>query len=200
MGQRLNVEILNHGTLIANAYYHWSAYTSSSLDIIEQILKSSKDAFEKKGIRNIFDAAIDMLESTGAKLTHDELLAYNSIHEYDFFGNELKTKDRDCKDVNRNDGLISITSYGMFNTRYWEERRVQIDLNTKKINFDVFFESDNWDLEDRQVDIDDVPELDIDFSDISIDDFEKVKNLLLEMKGRKQYDFKSKGKIYTMIE
>ena len=85
MGQRLNVEILNKGTLMANAYYHWSAYTSSSLDIIEQILKSSKDAFEKKGIRNIFDAAIDMLESTGAKLTHDELLAYNSIHEYDVF-------------------------------------------------------------------------------------------------------------------
>ena len=92
MGQRLNVEILYDGTLMANAYYHWSAYTSSSLDIVEQILKSSKDAFEKKGTREIFDTAIDMLESTGAKLTHDDLLAYDSIHEYDLFGNELETK------------------------------------------------------------------------------------------------------------
>lgn len=198
MGQRLNVEILYDGTLMANAYYHWSAYTSSSLDIVEQILKSSKDAFEKKGTREIFDTAIDMLESTGAKLTHDDLLAYDSIHEYDLFGNELETKKRDCIGVNRNNGLISITSYGMFNTRYWEEGRVQIDLHTKKINFNVFFEICEDELED--VDIDDVPEIDIDFNDISIDDFEKVKNILLEMKSKKQYDFKLKGKIYTMIE
>lgn len=200
MGQRLNVEILYDGALMANAYYHWGAYTSISLNIIEQILKSSKDAFEEKGTREIFDTAIDMLESTGAKLTHNDLFAYNSIHEYDPLGNELETKKRNCIKANRNDGLISITSYGMLNTRYWEEGRVQIDLYTKKINFNVFFEKCEDELENIDIDIDDVPELDIDFSDISIDDFEKVKNLLLGMKSSKEYDFKLKGKIYTMIE
>lgn len=198
MGQRLNIEILHHGFLMANAYYHWSAYTSSSLDIVEQILKSSKDVFGKTRIRDVFDTAIDMLESTGAKLMSDELGAYECLHDRDFLGNELDVKSRNNNGVNRNDGLISITSYGMLNTRYWEEGRVQINLDTKMINFNVFFELDEDELKD--VDIDDLSELDIDFENISIDDFENVKNLLLEMKDREEYTFKAKGKIYTMIE
>ena len=31
MGQRLNIEIVNGETSLANAYYHWSAYTKSAL-------------------------------------------------------------------------------------------------------------------------------------------------------------------------
>ena len=36
MGQRLNLEIRKKGKPLANAYYHWSAYTGSSYALVEQ--------------------------------------------------------------------------------------------------------------------------------------------------------------------
>lgn len=33
MGQSLNIEIWNNGEVLANAYYHWSAYTESAAKI-----------------------------------------------------------------------------------------------------------------------------------------------------------------------
>ena len=34
MGQRLNIEIKKDSKVLANAYYHWSAYTSSALQML----------------------------------------------------------------------------------------------------------------------------------------------------------------------
>lgn len=38
MGQRLNIEIVNGDTCLANAYYHWSGYTLSACDLTMKIL------------------------------------------------------------------------------------------------------------------------------------------------------------------
>ena len=40
MGQRLNIEIIENGKVLANAYYHWSGYTSSSLELTQEILEA----------------------------------------------------------------------------------------------------------------------------------------------------------------
>lgn len=32
MGQRLNIEVIKNGKVVGNCYYHWSAYTLSSLE------------------------------------------------------------------------------------------------------------------------------------------------------------------------
>ena len=42
MGQRLNVEIVVKSRTIANVYMHWSAYTSSSLMVTNDIIKAFK--------------------------------------------------------------------------------------------------------------------------------------------------------------
>ena len=40
MGQRLNLEISRGKKPIANAYYHWSAYTDSSYDLARSIINA----------------------------------------------------------------------------------------------------------------------------------------------------------------
>lgn len=40
MGQRLNIEIMEkEEILLANAYYHWSGYTSSSIYLTQYIIR-----------------------------------------------------------------------------------------------------------------------------------------------------------------
>ena len=41
MGQRLNIEIKKDSKVLANAYYHWSAYTSSALQMLPKSIDSS---------------------------------------------------------------------------------------------------------------------------------------------------------------
>jgi len=42
MGQRLNIEILKGGKILANAYYHWSAYTLPALELCKGIIEEYK--------------------------------------------------------------------------------------------------------------------------------------------------------------
>lgn len=37
MGQRLNIEIVDGNTTLANAYYHWSAFTFPALELTAEI-------------------------------------------------------------------------------------------------------------------------------------------------------------------
>ena len=41
MGQRLNIEIKKDSKVLANSYYHWSAYTSSALQMLPKSIDSS---------------------------------------------------------------------------------------------------------------------------------------------------------------
>lgn len=43
MGQRLNIEIMKNDKVLANAYYHWSAYTSSALELCAYIIEEIKN-------------------------------------------------------------------------------------------------------------------------------------------------------------
>lgn len=43
MGQRLNIEIFNNGQVVVNAYYHWSAYTRSALELTAKVISAYND-------------------------------------------------------------------------------------------------------------------------------------------------------------
>ena len=66
MGQRLNLEIKKGNNVLANAYYHWSGYSSSSCRIALDAMN-----YINENPQNIDDRlyAIRILESTGAGLT-----------------------------------------------------------------------------------------------------------------------------------
>lgn len=144
MGQRLNVEIHCKEEIVANAYYHWSAYTRSALEITRDIIQAYEGyRGDKETPEEV--VAIRLLEVTGARLMPEELSAANQqFKDYGPFEG----------DANRNDGLISITEEGMENTRRWEEGRLILNLDDETVDFYVcnyyfkeqYLDVISWDL------------------------------------------------------
>lgn len=140
MGQRLNLEIWNDGKVLANAYYHWSGYTSSAADIVNEALNYIKNNSIEND--NILLYAIRILEATDAGLTERETNYANTLKC-------LKgAKFAECK--GRNDGLISISKDGINETRFWQEASVYIFIDEKRISFRVFWKQRAWEYEKEQ--------------------------------------------------
>lgn len=177
MGQRLNVEIHKNGEPLANAYYHWSGYTDSALNITSDIIycvSNGKLASFIDPYWSCIDpirAAILILESTGAGISEEEREYINQEYQ-EKFKNALL--DLCLKPIDRNQGLISISEKGMEITRKWEEGRVTIDIERRTVNFDVFFymtENEYVREEYSDVPYKDLPVLNMDPFDIPFDRF-----------------------------
>ena len=135
MGQRLNIEIMDNGRPLANAYYHWSAYTETAIGLTKKILDNyncdnDKDfytsKFEDVGLETY---AVHLLMTTGARLPALEL--------------QLKGLRADVAlvlgaEANRDDGLIALSVKEMNITREWAEGTVVIDIGKEIIDFGVF--------------------------------------------------------------
>lgn len=174
MGQRLNVEIHYEGEIMANAYYHWSGYTRSALEVTKEIINAYQPYQENiKMPKEVI--AIRLLESTGARLTPEELRVAN-----DRFKDDAPFEG----DANRNDGLISITKEGIENTRGWEEGRVILNLDDETVAFNVcgyYFKEQYMDILSYELedDIDDVTDerIEIEFNkipqyDVDLEEFD----------------------------
>lgn len=127
MGQRLNIEIKrkSDNKVLANSYYHWSAYTYPSLKLANEIIENIDDIIRKEQISDEIKA-VQLLQTTGAGLMQDE---YNMLSE--------ENKKYCSVSTSRNLGLISLSDKGMEETRTWEEGRLTIvvDFDTKEYNF-----------------------------------------------------------------
>lgn len=132
MGQRLNIEIEKNNKTLANAYYHWGAYSDSACELTQLIVN-----YINNNPQDCDDVlyAIRILEHTGAGLTDNSPSELETAQE--MFPNE---KFEECK--GRNYGLLAISDEGIKATRDWEEERVTINLDNKTINFDVYWEYD----------------------------------------------------------
>lgn len=165
MGQRLNIEIWNNGKVLANAYYHWSGFTGCAAELTTKILKNISKSSDFSVMY-----AVKLLEETGAGINDDEKLRI--IEEERIPVNML----RPCND--RNSGLISVTEYGINETRFWEEGRVTIYLDERRVKFDVFIEDKRYDWERKQAgeytNPKEVPKVNVDFSDIKFEKFEET--------------------------
>lgn len=177
MGQRLNIEIKKKGKRLANCYYHWSGYTRTSLNLIQEILNS---IYDYKDVEDDNRQAILLLETTGAGLIESE---YNTLPETEKKYHRIGT--------NRNNGLIAITDKEMNNTEKWEEARVTINLwgeqpddlqllfsnSVESINFDVAYQyvSKEEILEYvDNVDFDNIVEFNFDLCNMSVDDIKDL--------------------------
>lgn len=140
MGQRLNVEIWNNGKVLANAYYHWSAYTDSAADIVTAALDYIKNNPMKDDNDLLY--AIRILEATGAGLTDREVEHAKMLPVLD--GETFA----ECN--GRNDGLCGISENEIASTRSWAEGTVFIYLDEKRVSFDVFFRERAWEWEKEQ--------------------------------------------------
>lgn len=165
MGQRLNIEIHDNGKLLANAYYHWDAYTGTALEHAKTILDNVLDMEDHSVL-----SAVRLLETTGARLTSEEIDYMKLYSDEDF-----------VEAVSRNDGLIGVSPNGMQNTRYWEEGRVVFDIGTQTVDFMVYCTEDFEEYED---DYEKSPlkleEIDVSLDAIPFDDFDSLTSLYKE--------------------
>lgn len=158
MGQRLNLEIRKKGKPLANAYYHWSAYTGSSYALVEQACMYIQDHASMPAKL----LAIRALEYTGAGIDKEEEteVVYMSKHKM-FHDKEFK----DC--VDRNEGILAVSPEGMQSTRDWAEEDAYINMDDPEnptINFYVYWRQDQEDfVEDyNQAEYDSLEELSFD--------------------------------------
>ena len=169
MGQRLCINIVdkdNH--VLANGYYHWSAYTESALHLSQSAIETF---YENHTSFNGRELAIKMLEATGAGVNEDERLAINNDRElcsYDY---------KDC--TGRNDGILSVTERGIRDTENWAEGMITINIDTETLCLDVCY----WDEagyleeaygEDLTFSYEDLPQFPFDSTDCSFNDIEAL--------------------------
>ncbi|MBO7472521.1 MAG: hypothetical protein J6U00_00715 [Ruminococcus sp.] len=178
MGQRLNIEIWDKGQVLANAYYHWSGYTLSALELIEKIITNVDNLVECDNDRL---KAVWLLQLTGAGLTQDEL---STIFCKGFKG------ITDCK--GRDDGLIAVSDKGIQDTRQWEEDRATIYLDERRIDFDVVFKQYRWEYDKEREDygnpaFKELPIIDWNLSDIKFKDFENFYAFMEELEKETLY-------------
>lgn len=140
MGQRLNVEIWNNGKVLANAYYHWSAYTESAAGIVNVALGYINSNHMEDNNDLLY--AIRILEATKAGLTASEVEYAENLPV--LYGATFA----ECG--GRNNGLIGISKEGISETRIWQEGAVYIFLDEQRISFKVFFKENRWDWEKEQ--------------------------------------------------
>ncbi len=141
MGQRLNIEIVDNDKVLANAYYHWSAYTGSSLSLLREILYKWDEIkaelispFSDENDNARIMTAVRLLEETGAGLNNSE---YDRVRERNMLpGYEFKHA------LDRNSGLLSITPEGIEETECYEEYRVSVNIESETFQFGVFYTED----------------------------------------------------------
>ena len=160
MGQRLNIQLEDNTGVLANAYYHWSGYTSSAMLLTNKIISS--DLIDDTSISNKVKA-VKLLELTGAGLTRDE---FN-----DDFPSHLYKESND-----RTSGLIAISKKGIEETQSWEEARVTIDLDTQQIYFNIYgyVYTDDYDPEDIPKQDEDTYDSELDYEDVSFEKFPEL--------------------------
>lgn len=185
MGQRLNIEIVKGKEVLANAYYHWSGFTTTAIKITNNILESysriKKSVAKSKSSNKDLLFAIRLLETTGAGIDFTNTTKNDFIFK---IGKEFKS----MKD--RNEGIIGITKEDIEETRYWEEARVTIDIETENVSFEVFMNYDEDEEEAKEV-LEDfknenkkIGKINVDYYHLTFDECFKFEKTLEELKEK----------------
>ena len=192
MGQRLNIEITDGSNVLANAYYHWSAYTHDSAELLKLIL--SERCITDDSTMSIFEKAIYLLERTGAGFSSTEL-DYIKNEDIDLPLDLIKfAKDR-------NEGLIAISTKGIKDTEYWEEGRLTVDILNLKVDFNVVWAPSDEEAEDYEKDGAKLSLLPYDIRDMSFRDaFAFIEFVNDKYDNSEFYIFRSGDTYYVPIE
>ena len=179
MGQRLNIEVVSRGNVIASSYYHWSAYSFSAAELaIDALLFACSGG----PVEQPLITAIHCLEETGAGFND-----YSIDYAKENLGLDLTRFNR-C--LGRNEGILEISEQGMGGNRRWEEGRVTIDLDAKtadfqvcySMSFDEYLRYRTQELEDTVEEatemIHSMPRYDFDFAALTVDDLMELKGVI----------------------
>lgn len=143
MGQVLIIQNKINGKSVNTIYYHWSAYTESSIAELDSFTNSLLHKYH-----NRFDAFLSMLTDKGRDLvekfdnntlTHDEsidlfnLLSYfvvsgiGSLRQESLNYISQFTSDSDRENVNRNFGMLAVAEKDQKNHWLWSDGTIIVD-------------------------------------------------------------------------
>lgn len=149
MGQRLVISIKQHNEEIAAIYYHWSAYTASSIYEIAQLIAFFRSRKYDFGFMTKEDAQLAIIRAAeasesvlveladGGKIV--ERNAHGGVDEDDLeYAQKLFPGESFSEDVSRNDGLVAITPENIARMHSYEEGTAGIDLTNQTFRTDVW--------------------------------------------------------------
>lgn len=114
MGQRLNIEIVKNKEVIANSYFHWSAYSNSAINMVADII-SKFNYIKKYEVENAKNKdlllAIRLLESTGAGIGEKD--KKQTVEQIGIIDDDIILHE--CQ--GRNEGIIDTTKDGIEKNR-----------------------------------------------------------------------------------
>ena len=192
MGQRLNIEIVKNGEILANSYYHWSGFSNSAINLTIEIINNfeyiKKYRVEEYIKKQDLLFAIRLLEETAAGVNDIEKI--RKILE----DKTMNLKLKPCK--NRNEGIIGVTKEDIEETRYWEEGRVSIDVEKKTIDFNVMneytIEQFREDYDEEDIKEMNIKEINRNFKNIPFEDVFELKAFIDKSNYNKEYLFHNK--------
>lgn len=177
MGQRLVVNIYKNDKNLANAYYHWSAYSYASLETIKPAIEML-ESYDSENF-GVVDA-IKILQATGAEITDGEL-------EY-CKENNIEVS-RNYETIDRNQGLIAVSEKEMKETLDWAEGIIDIYVDEKQICYGIYWETDEDEFkvvaeeEGREIKV-----IDVELKDFPIVNFADVSHLMDKIEEAQEAD------------
>lgn len=149
MGQRLVISIKQHNEEIAAIYYHWSAYTASSIYEIAQLVDFyMSDSYDFGAIAKSDAQLVTIRAAEASKSLLVELVDGNKIVERNAHGGiaeddlayakALFPGEIFLEDVSRNAGLVAITPESIAKLHSYEEGCAEIDLTNRTFRTDVW--------------------------------------------------------------
>lgn len=163
MGQRLIVTVRSIGEDICKMYFHWSAFTISALAEVRDMM--AEFPMETKSKDEAILYFIKYCEKNGGGISG----GYGS-KEWDYITSKYPNEKFKGSNINRNQGLISISKEDMDDTQHYSEGDIIINLDDMTVHNEVFFSYSNID-EYNQVLIDRGNDL------VTLDDIPKVREI-----------------------
>lgn len=206
MGQRLVMTIYEsvekQEKPLMNIYYHWSAYSTSAyiealkfINVYKDMEDFMKLFVDIKDRKKLVMFLVKILEKKGARI---------NIDDYEYVEKEYPELEFLKTDVDRNEGLISLSEKEMADSEKWGEGFLNIFLKEREVvnncywggydSIEEFIKDNGLELTEEEVKA--IDELDYDIMEATFDNITDRINAMNEM----GFFFRYNGEIWCFIE
>lgn len=201
MGQRLVVTVKNNGKDLAKIYFHWSAYTVSALMEARRIVDCICEE-DYKTEKELKLRLIHFCEENGGGIDGG-----SDSPEFKYIQNMFPNETFKSEGINRTYGLIALSENGMNDLQNWSEGDLDIILDEDLIINYVYFGYDNfeeykenrsdWDDDfDKDMKLEDVPDIGYDLCEIG---FDEIDDVIAELNKVNEFVVKNGNEIFELI-
>lgn len=201
MGQRLVVTVKNNGKDLAKIYFHWSAYTVSALMEARRIVDCICEE-DYKTEKELKLRLIHFCEENGGGIDGG-----SDSPEFKYIQNMFPNETFKSEGINRTYGLIALSENGMNDLQYWSEGDLDIILDEDLIINYVYYGYDNfeeykenrsdWDDDfDKDMKLENVPDIGYDLCEIG---FDEIDDVIAELNTVNEFVVKNGNEIFELI-